>query len=116
MTPDVSLGEHAVLRVAAWSIESVAVFRAPELAAATDAWIADELAHAEVAAALCDRLHAAVPRLERRARAAALRTKRRLFGGQELPALDGATGAALRAIDPDLTSALDAARRARQAL
>ncbi|WP_407520161.1 lantibiotic dehydratase [Methylobacterium oryzisoli] len=84
--PDRPLGP-AILRIAAWPIETLAPLRCDGFAARVDAWIEAGEAIDRDGATLAERLHALIPSLTDRAeRRAALALKRRLHrGAKPLP-------------------------------
>ncbi|MBY0295326.1 MAG: hypothetical protein K2X71_04685, partial [Methylobacterium sp.] len=76
--PDRPLGP-AILRIAAWPIETIAPLRDDAFAARVDAWIEAGDAIGRDGGTLAGRLHAVIPALgDRAARRAALDLKRRL--------------------------------------
>jgi hypothetical protein len=82
------LFQHAVLRAAAWPIETVRPFEAPELAQAAAATIAAEQRVLATREVMTDALHAAVPAFEQKGTRSFLLAIRRQVFGDTLPLPD----------------------------
>ncbi|GJE00520.1 lantibiotic dehydratase [Methylobacterium isbiliense] len=113
--PDRPLGP-AILRIAAWPIETIAPLRGDAFAARVDAWIEAGDAIGRDSGTLTGRLHAVIPALADRAtRRAALDLKRRLHGGAEpLPGEPVARLLASPALPPEVGDGLRRMARRRE--
>ena len=106
--PGPRLLDHALLRVAAWPVETLERFTAPELAEAASQLAAMTAEIERRSASLIDALHETVPAVpDREVRAYLLATKRSIHAGTAvLPLPTAAMSARLEAVAPPLAGAL----------